>query len=100
MVTSVCVRNYDGLSSSTTVTKENDCHNPEIDNSGSMLNIQRVTENTILFTSPAMQVNATLVMHEGRFILVDSMIRPEDSHEIRSFLAERNLPLDYIVNTH
>ncbi|PKN78068.1 MAG: hypothetical protein CVU48_09460 [Candidatus Cloacimonetes bacterium HGW-Cloacimonetes-1] len=65
-----------------------------------MVDTQRITDNTLLFTSDAMLVNAGLVMHEGRVILVDSMVRPTDVHMIRNFLEERNLPLDYIVNTH
>ncbi len=65
-----------------------------------MISSTQIAENIVLFTSEAALVNATLLQIEGCYILVDSMLRPMDSSEIKNYLNAREIHLSFIVNTH
>ncbi len=65
-----------------------------------MLIDHTVAPNIVLFSSEAARVNAALIELESHYILVDTMLRPMDSTQIKDYLSARGINLSYIINTH
>ncbi len=63
---------------------------------------ERVTENIYVFTSDLyVQVTASVVVTTQGAILIDTLLYPEESLQIRQFIKERlNIPVRYVINTH
>jgi cyclase len=63
---------------------------------------ERVTENIYVFTSDLyVQVTASVVLTSQGAVLIDTLLYPEETLQIRHFVQERlNAPIRYVINTH
>jgi cyclase len=63
---------------------------------------ERVTENIYVFTSDLyVQVTASVVLTSQGAVLIDTLLYPEETLQVRHFVQERlNVPIRYVINTH
>lgn len=63
---------------------------------------ERVTESVYVFTSELYaQVTASLITTSEGAVLIDTLLYPEETLQIRQFVQERlPMPVRYVVNTH
>jgi glyoxylase-like metal-dependent hydrolase (beta-lactamase superfamily II) len=63
---------------------------------------ERVTESIYVFTSDLyVQVTASVVVTSHGAIVIDTLLYPEETQQIRQFVQDRlNLPIRYVINTH
>ncbi|MDD3049910.1 MAG: hypothetical protein PHR06_02070, partial [Candidatus Cloacimonetes bacterium] len=60
---------------------------------------KKITDSITWFSSEKNQVNSTLIELTDAFVIVDTMLYPQDAKEIRKKLEERHKPVKYIINT-
>jgi glyoxylase-like metal-dependent hydrolase (beta-lactamase superfamily II) len=63
---------------------------------------ERVADDIYIFTSEAYaQVNAGVIITSEGAILIDTLVFPDETRSIRSFVEGRlNCPVRYVINTH
>jgi cyclase len=63
---------------------------------------ERVTESIYVFTSDLyVQVTASVVVTSHGAIVIDTLLHPEETQQMRQFVQDRlNLPIRYVINTH
>lgn len=61
----------------------------------------RISEGVYVFTSGLYaEVTATIIMTDDGAILVDTLPFPQETRQIRDFVAQRRTKVSYVVNTH
>lgn len=67
-----------------------------------MVQRERVTEDVFVFTSDLyVQVTAGVIVTTEGAVVVDTLLYPEETQQIKRFIEERlRLPILYVVNTH
>ncbi|MGJ3240798.1 MAG: MBL fold metallo-hydrolase [Anaerolineae bacterium] len=67
-----------------------------------MIQRERVTEDIFVFTSDLyVQVTASVVVTTDGIVLVDSLLYPEETLQIKQFIENRlKQPVRYVINTH
>jgi cyclase len=67
-----------------------------------MMQRERVTEDIFVFTSELyVQVTAGLVVTSEGVVVIDTLLYPEESLNIKQFIETRlKLPVKYVINTH
>ena len=67
-----------------------------------MIQRERVTDDIIVFTSELyVQVTAGVVVTSEGAVIIDTLLYPEETLQIKQFVTQRlNLPVKYVVNTH
>jgi cyclase len=63
---------------------------------------ERVTESIYVFTSDLYaQATAGVVLTEAGAVMVDTLVYPEETRQIRHFIENRlGIPVRYVINTH
>lgn len=67
-----------------------------------MMQRERVTEDIFVFTSDLyVQVTAGVVVTDEGVVVIDTLLYPEESLQIKHFIDTRiNKPVKYVINTH
>jgi cyclase len=67
-----------------------------------MMQRERVTEDIFVFTSDLyVQVTAGVVVTSEGVVVIDTLLYPEESLQIKQFIETRlKLPVKYVINTH
>jgi len=67
-----------------------------------MMQRERVTEDIFVFTSDLyVQVTAGVVVTTEGVVVIDTLLYPEETKQIKHFIDTRlNLPVRYVINTH
>lgn len=61
----------------------------------------RISEGVYVFTSGLYaEVTATVILTDDGAILVDTLPFPQETRQIRDFVAQRRTKVNYVVNTH
>lgn len=67
-----------------------------------MMQRERVTEDIFVFMSDLyVQVTASIIITDDGIILIDTLLYPEETRQIKHFIDTRlKLPVTYVINTH
>ncbi len=65
-----------------------------------MVSIREVAEDVFVCQSSAALVNCTVLVADDELVVIDTLLRPQDTREVRAFIDSLGIPMRWLVNTH